>query len=49
VQGDLLFRLGRFADARAAFERAAGMTRNDRERALLTARAEACGTAHVQG
>jgi RNA polymerase sigma factor (sigma-70 family) len=42
VQGDLLFRLGRFADARAAFERAAGMTRNERERALLTARAEAC-------
>jgi RNA polymerase sigma factor (sigma-70 family) len=48
VQGDLLFRLGRFADARAAFERAAGMTRNERERALLTARAEACGTARVQ-
>lgn len=42
VQGDLLFRLGRFAEARLAFERAAGMTRNERERALLTARAEAC-------
>jgi RNA polymerase sigma factor (sigma-70 family) len=42
VQGDLLFRLGRYAAAREAFLRAAGMTRNQRERALLEARAAAC-------
>lgn len=42
VQGDLLFRLGRYAAAREAFLRAAGMTRNDRERTLLEARAAAC-------
>jgi RNA polymerase sigma factor (sigma-70 family) len=42
VYGDLLFRLGRLGDARAAFLRAAGMTRNDRERRLLQSRAEAC-------
>ena len=43
VQGDLLFRLGRFEAAREAFLRAAAMTRNDRERALLESRAAACG------
>jgi RNA polymerase sigma factor (sigma-70 family) len=42
VQGDLLFRLGRLAEARDAFERAAAMTRNERERTLLTTRADAC-------
>jgi RNA polymerase sigma factor (sigma-70 family) len=42
VQGDLLFRLGRYAAAREAFLRAAGMTRNERERALLESRAAAC-------
>jgi len=42
VQGDLLFRLGRFAEAREAFLRAAAMTRNEREQALLTSRAAAC-------
>jgi RNA polymerase sigma factor (sigma-70 family) len=42
VHGDLLFRLGRANDARTAFLRAAGMTRNDRERRLLEARADAC-------
>jgi RNA polymerase sigma factor (sigma-70 family) len=42
VQGDLLFRLGRYAAAREAFLRAASMTRNDRERALLESRAAAC-------
>ncbi|PTR35457.1 RNA polymerase ECF family sigma subunit [Luteibacter sp. OK325] len=42
VQGDLLFRLGRYAAAREAFLRAAGMTRNERERTLLEARAAAC-------
>jgi len=40
VRGDLLYKLERFAEARAEFERAAGLTRNERERALLTRRAE---------
>jgi RNA polymerase sigma factor (sigma-70 family) len=40
VRGDLLAKLGRHAEARAEFERAAGLTRNDRERVLLLARAQ---------
>jgi RNA polymerase sigma factor (sigma-70 family) len=40
VRGDLLFRLGRFEEARTEFKRAALMTRNTRERALLRQRAE---------
>jgi len=44
VRGDLLFKLGRFNDARKDFERAASLTRNTRERELLTQRAEACAT-----
>ena len=43
VRGDFLFKLGRFDEARAEFERAAGLTRNARERDLLRARAAACG------
>ncbi len=39
VRGDLLARLGRNAEARAEFERAAALTNNSRERALLLARA----------
>jgi predicted RNA polymerase sigma factor len=42
VRGDLLFKLGRFGEARAEFERAASLTRNARERALLLERAAAC-------
>jgi len=42
VRGDLLFRLGRFAEARGDFERAAGLTRNERERVLMLERAAAC-------
>ncbi|MCO5972753.1 RNA polymerase sigma factor [Actinoallomurus sp. WRP6H-15] len=42
VRGDLLARLGRSAEARAEFERAASLTRNDRERTLLLDRAAAC-------
>ncbi len=42
VRGDLLFKLRRFAEARAEFERAAGLTRNARERDLMMARARAC-------
>jgi len=42
VRGDFLFKLGRFADAQAEFERAASLTRNARERELLLGRARAC-------
>ena len=42
VRGDLLARLGRAAEARAEFERAAALTRNARERELLLERAAAC-------
>ena len=45
VRGDLLFKLGRRDEARAEFERAAGLTRNARERELLRARAAACADA----
>jgi RNA polymerase sigma-70 factor (ECF subfamily) len=45
VRGDLLARLGRHAEARVEFERAAAMTRNARERELLLARAAAGGAA----
>jgi RNA polymerase sigma factor (sigma-70 family) len=40
VRGDLLARLRRHDEASAEFTRAAGLTRNDRERALLLARAD---------
>ncbi len=39
VRGDLLRKLGRHDEARREFERAAAMTRNERERALLLERA----------
>ena len=42
VRGDLLAKLGRSAEARADFERAASMTQNRRERDLLLARAAEC-------
>lgn len=42
VRGDLLFKLQRLQEARAEFERAASLTRNARERALLLERAAAC-------
>ena len=44
VRGDLLAKLGRPAEARAEFERAAGLTQNSRERAVLLRRAAACVT-----
>jgi RNA polymerase sigma factor (sigma-70 family) len=44
VRGDLLFRLGRLAEAREEFVRAADLCDNDRERELLLSRAVACGT-----
>ncbi|SNT58809.1 Predicted RNA polymerase sigma factor, contains C-terminal TPR domain [Asanoa hainanensis] len=40
VRGDLLARLGRAAEARAEFARAAALTRNEAERSLFAARAE---------
>lgn len=43
VRGDLLVRLGRVAEAREEFERAAGLARNERERELLLGRAAECG------
>lgn len=39
VRGDLLAKLGRVDEARAEFERAAGLTQNEREKALLLERA----------
>jgi predicted RNA polymerase sigma factor len=42
VRGDLLSRLGRHDEAAREFERAAGLTKNERERALLRERAAAC-------
>jgi RNA polymerase sigma factor (sigma-70 family) len=44
VRGDLLAKLGRRDEARAEFERAAALTRNARERALLLDRAAALRT-----
>jgi predicted RNA polymerase sigma factor len=43
VRGDLLEKLDRFQEARAEFERAASITRNERERRLLLERARGCG------
>ena len=42
VRGDLLRRLGRLDEASAEFERAASLTRNERERELLLERAAEC-------
>jgi RNA polymerase sigma factor (sigma-70 family) len=42
VRGDLLRKLGRLEEARAEFERAAALTQNARERALLLERAAQC-------
>jgi RNA polymerase sigma factor (sigma-70 family) len=42
VRGDLLAKLGRLDEARQEFERAAALTRNQRERAVFLTRAAAC-------
>jgi RNA polymerase sigma factor (sigma-70 family) len=42
VRGDLLAKLDRESEARIEFERAASLTRNERERALMLERANAC-------
>jgi RNA polymerase sigma factor (sigma-70 family) len=44
VRGDLLSKLERYDEARSEFERAAAMTRNERERVLLLERAADCGS-----
>ena len=46
VRGDLLYRLGRLAEAKVEFERAAGLTRNGPERRFLLDRAAACAGAN---
>ena len=43
ARGDLLFRLGRNEDARAAFDQAAALAENSREKALFLRRAEQSG------
>jgi len=42
VRGDLLWRLGRLAEARVEFERAASLTHNERQKQLLLERAVRC-------
>ncbi|HEX8346220.1 MAG TPA: RNA polymerase sigma factor [Actinoplanes sp.] len=49
VRGDLLSRLGRAAEARAEFQRAAALTRNQPERETLLRRADAAGAAPTDG
>jgi len=49
VRGDLLVQLGRLDEARAEFERAASMTRNEREQGLLLDRAAACTPLEPEG
>jgi predicted RNA polymerase sigma factor len=44
VRGDLLLKLGRFDEARGEFERAASLTRNERERTLLLERSDQART-----
>jgi predicted RNA polymerase sigma factor len=45
VRGDFLMKLGRLDEARREFERAASLTKNAREQALLRERAAACTAA----
>jgi RNA polymerase sigma factor (sigma-70 family) len=47
VRGDFLAKLARFAEARGEFERAATLTRNMQERALMLRRAAAAGEARL--
>jgi predicted RNA polymerase sigma factor len=49
VRGDLLTRLGRYAEARVEFERAATLTKNERERTLLLDRAARSRSGAVSG
>jgi RNA polymerase sigma factor (sigma-70 family) len=47
IRGDLLFKLGRFTESQAEFERAATLTQNARERALLLARAHSAASSRA--
>ena len=47
--GDLLAKLGRYAEARPEFERAASLTRNAKERELLLERARSCADSGSSG
>ncbi len=49
VRGDLLRKLGRYAEARAEFERGASLTENARERELLRRRAAECAAEQITG
>ena len=49
VRGDLLVKLGRRREAIAEFERAAALTANERERALLLDRAASCAEVSAAG
>ena len=49
VRGDLLAKLGRFAEARLELERAAALTKNGREKQLLLARAATLGLGPPSG
>lgn len=49
VRGDLLGKIGRYDEARAEFERAASLTENVRERALLQRRAAECAAERMAG
>ena len=49
VRGDLLRKLGRFAEASAEFARAASLTQNVRERELLRRRAAECAAEGMAG
>jgi RNA polymerase sigma factor (sigma-70 family) len=48
VRGDFLFKMRRFAEAEAEFQRAASLTQNSRERELLLDRARACAEGSAQ-
>lgn len=48
VRGDFLEKLGRYEEARGEFLRAASLTRNTREQAVLLARAAACAEAMAE-
>ena len=47
VRGDLLFKVGRLAEAQDEFLRAASMTQNTRERDFLLNRAQKCDASTV--
>jgi RNA polymerase sigma-70 factor, ECF subfamily len=47
ARGDFLVKLGRLDEARGELERAASLTRNERERAVLLARAAECGSSSM--